>query len=72
MSWSRKIFVTLVIFGLGLVSGFVLSTADDLFTRFLLPLTGAMAAIWLYDVFLEGALRKQQRGRQKQPSKSRR
>jgi hypothetical protein len=61
MSWSRKIFVTAMIFGLGLISGFVISTVEDPFTRFLLPLVGAMASLWLFDVFVEGALRSQAR-----------
>jgi hypothetical protein len=68
MTWSRKIFVTLLIFGLGMVSGFVLSDAADNFTRILLPLIGAMASLWLFDVFLEGALRSRNR-RQEGPSR---
>ena len=57
MSWGRKLFVTAMIFGLGMVSGFVFSSVADPFTRYMLPVIGAMAALWLFDVFVEGALR---------------
>ncbi len=67
MSWTRKIWGALMIWGLGVVSGLVLAgdAAPGGFTRIMIPAITCLTAIWVFDVFLAAGIRLAARNAQK-------